>query len=457
MSATHPLGHYGPVVTPAGMKEPILFGDFATQGVETFDGFRGAGGYQTALDALKNRKPDEITEIVKASGLRGRGGAGFPTGMKWSFVPKGSPKPKYLVVNADESEPGTYKDRELMARSPHRLLEGILLAAYAIDSHHAFVYLRGEFAFLEPLLAGALVDARKAGLFGKNIGGSGFDLEITLHVGAGAYICGEETALLDSLEGKRGQPRTKPPFPAVEGLYRCPTVVNNVETIQSVPFIVKNGADWFRKWGTEKSPGTKVFSVSGLVNKPGNYEIEMGLPLSQLLDKYAGGMRAGHKLKAVIPGGSSVPWLTPDQMETHLDFDSVAAAGSLLGSGGAIFIDDGVCVVDALLNLTHFYRHESCGKCTPCREGTHWMEMLLEKIEHGQGDEGDLRTLKTVAEQILGRSLCALGDAAAMPILSVLQKFPDEVQHHITNRRCLVNTRRESVERVRGARATAAV
>jgi NADH-quinone oxidoreductase subunit F len=445
----HPLGDYGPVVTPAGMKEPILFGDFAHDGVETLDGFRRAGGYETALDALKSRKPDEVTEIVKASGLRGRGGAGFPTGMKWSFVPKASPNPKYLVVNADESEPGTYKDRELMARSPHRLLEGILLASYAIQSHHAFIYLRGEFAFLEPLIARALSDARGAGIFGKNINGSGFDLEITLHVGAGAYICGEETALLDSLEGKRGQPRTKPPFPAVEGLYRCPTVVNNVETIQSVPFIVKNGAEWFRKWGTEKSPGTKVFSVSGLVNKPGNYEIEMGLPLSQLLDKYAGGMRAGTKLKAVIPGGSSVPWLTPDQIETKLDFESVAAAGSLLGSGGAIFLDEGVCVVDALLNLTHFYRHESCGKCTPCREGTHWMEMLLHKIEDGEGDAGDVRTLKTVAEQILGRSLCALGDAAAMPILSVLQKFPDEVDHHVTAKRCLVNRRRESVERVR--------
>ena len=445
----HPLGNYGPVTTPAGMKEPILFGDFAHDGVETLAGFRKAGGYEVALGALRNKKPDEVTEIVKASGLRGRGGAGFPTGMKWSFVPKASPNPKYLVVNADESEPGTFKDRELMARSPHRLLEGILLASHAIQSHHAFVYLRGEFTFLEPLLARALADARGAGLFGKNIDGSGFDLEVTLHLGAGAYICGEETALLDSLEGKRGQPRTKPPFPAVEGLYRCPTVVNNVETIQSVPFIVKNGADWFRKWGTEKSPGTKIFSVSGPVVKPGNYEIEMGLPLSELLDKYAGGMRSGFKLKAVIPGGSSVPWLTPDQIGTKLDFESVAAAGSLLGSGGAIFLDEGVCVVDALLNLTHFYRHESCGKCTPCREGTHWMEMLLHKIEDGEGSAGDVATLKTVAEQILGRSLCALGDAAAMPILSVLQKFPDEVQHHVTAKRCLVNRRRESVEKVR--------
>ena len=446
---SHPLGCYGPVVTPKGRKEPILFGDFAIANAETLEGFRAGGGYATAIDAIKNRKPEEITEVVKASGLRGRGGAGFPTGMKWGFVPKDSPKPKYLVVNADESEPGTFKDRELLSRSPHRLIEGMLLAAYAIGSHHAFIYARGEFLFLASLLDRALADARAAGLVGKNVGGTGFDLEITLHWGAGAYICGEETALLDSLEGKRGQPRTKPPFPAVEGLYRCPTVVNNVETLQTVPFIVKNGAAWFKGWGTEKSPGTKIFSVSGLVNRPGNYEIEMGLPLRALLDDYAGGMWPGTKLKAVIPGGSSVPWLTPDQLDTKLDFESVAAAGSLLGSGGAIFLDEGVCVVDALLNLTHFYRHESCGKCTPCREGTHWLETVLAKIEHGQGGPEDVRTLKTVSEQILGRSLCALGDAAAMPILSVLEKFPQEFEHHLTAKRCLVNRRRASVERVR--------
>jgi NADH-quinone oxidoreductase subunit F len=446
---THPLGRYGPVSTPPGRKGPILFGDFAASGVETLDGFRAVGGYDMVRQALKDMKPSEIIDIVKSSGLRGRGGAGFPTGAKWGFVPKDSPKPKYLVVNADESEPGTYKDRELLSRSPHRLIEGIVLTSFAIGAHHAFIYLRGEFAFLEPLLEAALNDARRAGYLGKGIQGTDYELEVTLHLGAGAYICGEETALLDSLEGKRGQPRTKPPFPAVEGLYGCPTVVNNVETLQFVPFILKNGAPWFRGWGPEKSPGTKVFSVSGLVNRPGNYEIEMGLPLSALLQDYAGGMKAGAKIKAVIPGGSSVPWLGVDQLDTRLDFESVAAAGSLLGSGGAIVIDDGLCVVDSLLNLTHFYRHESCGKCTPCREGTYWMEVMLGRIEAGKGTREDLVNLKSAAEQILGRSLCALGDAAAMPILSVLEKFRDEVEHHVTAGKCLVNRRREAVSRLR--------
>ncbi len=446
---SHPLGHYGPVVTPPGRKEPILFQDFAAPAVETLEGFRAIGGYETARAALTGRKPEEIIEIVKASGLRGRGGAGFPTGMKWGFVPKASPRPRYLVVNADESEPGTFKDRELLSRSPHRLIEGILLAAYAIGAHRAFVYLRGEFAFLVPVLERALDEARRAGLVGSSPKATGYELEITPHLGAGAYICGEETALLDSLEGKRGNPRTKPPFPAVEGLYGCPTVINNVETIQSVPFIVQHGAAWWRGWGTEKSTGTKIFSVSGMVNRPGNYEVEMGLPLRALLDEYAGGMRPGYRVKAVIPGGSSVPWLGADQLDTRLDFESVAAAGSLLGSGGAIVIDDGVCVVDAGLNLTKFYRHESCGKCTPCREGTHWMETILARLEDGQGSREDLVTLKTVAEQILGRSLCALGDAAATPVLSLLEKFPEEFEHHVVAGKCLVNRRRAAVARAR--------
>jgi NADH-quinone oxidoreductase subunit F len=448
-SVSHPLGAYGPVVTPPGRKEPILFTDFAAPGVETLEGFRAIGGYATARAALKDRKPEEIIEIVKASGLRGRGGAGFPTGLKWSFVPKASPKPKYLVVNADESEPGTFKDRELITRSPHRLLEGVLLSAYAIGAHQAFIYIRGEFAFLVPVLERAVAEARAAGLLGKDAAGSGYDLDVVVHLGAGAYICGEETALLDSLEGKRGNPRTKPPFPAVEGLYGCPTVVNNVETVQTVPFIVKDGAAWYRGWGTEKSPGTKIFSVSGMVNRPGNYEIEFGLPLSALLEEYAGGMRAGYRLKAVIPGGSSVPWLGPDQLATPLDFESVQAAGSLLGSGGAIVIDDGVCAVDAGLNLAKFYRHESCGKCTPCREGGRWMEVILQRLEDGQGSHRDIADLKSIASQILGRSLCALGDAAAMPVLSLLEKFPDEFEHHVTVGKCVVNRRRAAVERAR--------
>ena len=446
---SHPLGVYGPVVTPPGRKPPILFGDFAAPAVETLEGFRAIGGYETARAALKDRKPEEIIEIVKASGLRGRGGAGFPTGLKWSFVPKASPKPKYLVVNADESEPGTFKDRELIARSPHRLLEGVLLSAYAIGAHQAFIYIRGEFAFLVPGLERAVAEAQRAGLLGKNAASSGYDVDVVVHLGAGAYICGEETALLDSLEGKRGNPRTKPPFPAVEGLYGCPTVVNNVETIQTVPFLVKNGAAWYRGWGTEKSPGTKIFSVSGMVNRPGNYEIEFGLPLSALLEEYAGGMRAGYRLKAVIPGGSSVPWLGADQLATPLDFESVQAAGSFIGSGGAIVIDDGVCAVDAGLNLTKFYRHESCGKCTPCREGGRWMEVILQRLEDGQGSRRDIADLKSIAGQILGRSLCALGDAAAMPVLSILEKFPDEFEHHVTTGKCVVNRRRTAVERAR--------
>jgi NADH-quinone oxidoreductase subunit F len=446
---SHPLGAYGPVVTPPGRKAPILFQDFAAPAVETLEGFRAIGGYETARAALKERKPGEIIEIVKASGLRGRGGAGFPTGLKWSFVPQASPKPKYLVVNADESEPGTFKDRELIARSPHRLLEGVLLSAYAIGAHLAFIYIRGEFAFLVPVLEGALAEARRAGLLGKNAAGSGFDLEVVVHLGAGAYICGEETALLDSLEGKRGNPRTKPPFPAVEGLYGCPTVVNNVETIQTVPFLVQHGAAWYRGWGTEKSPGTKIFSVSGMVKRPGNYEIEFGVPLAALLEEYAGGMRDGYRLKAVIPGGSSVPWLGADQLATPLDFESVQAAGSFVGSGGAIVIDDGICAVDAGLNITKFYRHESCGKCTPCREGGRWMEVLLQKLEDGHGSRQDIADLKSIAGQILGRSLCALGDAAAMPVLSILEKFPDEFEHHVATGKCVVNRRRTAVERAR--------
>src|SRR5262245_1760578 len=405
--------------------------------------YRAVGGYE-ALPKARAMAAAAVIDELLASELRGRGGAFFPTGRKWSFVPKPdqNPNPHYRAFKAGDSGPCSCKDSEILAPVPHRFIEGCLITAHAVEAKHVYVYIRGEYLDQYEILVAALEELRDE----PELRG---DVTIVLHRGAGAYICGEETALLDSLEGKRGQPRTKPPFPAVEGLYKCPTVVNNVETLQTVPFIVKNGAQWFRGWGTEKSPGTKIFSVSGLVNKPGNYEIEMGLPLSQLLEHYAGGMRSGHKLKAVIPGGSSVPWFTADQMDTKLDFESVAAAGSLLGSGGAIFIDEGICVVDALLNLTHFYRHESCGKCTPCREGTHWMETLLHKIEDGHGSAEDLRILKDAAEQILGRSLCALGDAAAMPVLSVLQKFPDEVEHHVTAKSCLVNRRREAVDRAR--------
>jgi NADH-quinone oxidoreductase subunit F len=437
-------------VTSAERKPPILFGDFDAPGVDTLDGYRAIGGYETAKEVLTGKiDPAEVIEKVKGSGLRGRGGAGFPAGVKWGFVPKDSPKPKYLVVNADESEPGTFKDRELMNRSPHRLIEGSILASYAINAHKAFIYVRGEFAWLTPTLWRAIDEAKVAGFLGASCFGSGYELDIVVHLGAGAYICGEETALLDSLEGKRGQPRVKPPFPAIEGLYGCPTVVNNVETIMNVPFIVKNGPDWYRQWGTEKSSGTKVFSISGMVNKPGNYEIEMGMPMSAFLEECAGGMREGYGLKAIIPGGSSVPWLPKEKIDTRLDFESLNEAGTFLGSGAAIVIDDGVCVVDALLNLIHFYRHESCGKCTPCREGGNWMQTILHRIENGEGSMNDVHDLKSIADQILGRSLCALGDAAAMPVQSVLSLYPDEFEYHVKEKRCLVNRRREAVESAR--------
>ncbi|MEP7028313.1 MAG: NADH-quinone oxidoreductase subunit NuoF, partial [Candidatus Eisenbacteria bacterium] len=360
-------------------KDLLLFAAIDTPGLTGIDVYRKAYDGYKAVEKIIGGKvpPAEVIDLVKASGLRGRGGAGFPTGLKWSFVPKDSPKPRYLVVNADESEPGTFKDRELMAKNPHSLIEGSILAAYAIRSHVAYIYLRGEFAWLMPVLENAIAEAKAAGYLGAKVCGTEYALECHLHLGAGAYICGEETALLNSLEGKRGTPRLKPPFPAVEGLYASPTVVNNVETICAVPPIVLNGADWYRQWGTEKSPGTKLFSVSGPVNKPGNYEVPLGLPIRALLEDYAGGMKAGYKLKAIIPGGSSVPVMTVDQLDTPLDYESVAAAGSMLGSGGAVFVDDQVCMVDLALNVTKFYRHESCGKCTPCREGTHWMENIL--------------------------------------------------------------------------------
>jgi NADH-quinone oxidoreductase subunit F len=416
-------------------------------------GLTGLDVYKRAYDGYKGAEkwlgaklvPADLIEAVKASGLRGRGGAGFSAGMKWSFVPKDSPKPRYLVVNADESEPGTFKDRELMTKNPHQLVEGILLASYAIRANASYIYIRGEFAWLVPVLEKAVAEAKAAGYLGKNILGSGFDLEVHVHLGAGAYICGEETALLNSLEGKRGNPRLKPPFPAVEGLYACPTVVNNVETICAVPGIALNGADWYRTWGTEKSAGSKLFSVSGPVNKPGNYEVPLGLPLRALLEEYAGGMKPGFKLKAIIPGGSSVPVLRADQLDTPLDYESIAAAGSMLGSGGCVFVDDRTCMVDLALNITKFYRHESCGKCTPCREGTHWMELVLTRLEHGEAAMEDIDQLYHMCDMILGKSFCALGDAAAMPVMSFIKQFRDEFEYHVREKRCMVNRRREEL------------
>jgi NADH-quinone oxidoreductase subunit F len=426
-------------------RGPLLFKDIDAPGLTSIDTYRRGGGYETAALVLGKKSPDECIEVVKASGLRGRGGAGFPTGLKWSFVPKGSPKPKYLVCNADESEPGTFKDRELMEKNPHLLIEGMLLSAYAFGAHIGYLYLRGEFAYIQRILERAIGEARAAGFLGDNVLGSGFEFEIHTHLGAGAYICGEETALLSSLEGYRGQPRLKPPFPAVEGLYASPTVVNNVETLMNVPHILRHGAAWFRQWGTEKSPGTKILSVSGPVKRPGNYEVAMGLPLRALIDDLCGGMRDGLKVKAVIPGGSSVPPLPASLLDTGLDYESMNAVGTFIGSGGVIVIDDRTCLVDTLWNITRFYEHESCGKCTPCREGTYWMSEVLERLEHGQGRERDIDLLNDVADNILGKSFCALGDAAAMPVMGFIKHFRDEFEHHVTQRRCLVNRRRESV------------
>ena len=403
--------------------------------------YEARGGYAAARKALKELKPDEVIELVKQSGLRGRGGAGFPTGLKWGFVPKVSTEPKYVVVNADESEPGTFKDRELMEKNPHQLLEGILLAAYAIGSHKSFIYIRGEFGYIVPILEKAIEEAVAKGYLGSGIFGTDFALDLVVHRGAGAYICGEETALLDSLEGFRGQPRLKPPFPAVKGLYGGPTIVNNVETLSFVPLIVGQGPAAFRKFGTEKSPGTKIFSVSGPVKKPGNYELALGTPLSTLLNEVCGGMKDGHELRAVIPGGSSVPVWDASKLNVPLDFESVAAAGSMLGSGGVIVMSHRTCMVEATLNITRFYRHESCGKCTPCREGTYWMEKVLHRIEHGLGLPGDLDLLIDLCHNLEGRSFCALGDAAAMPVRSSIQTFREEYEAHIREKRCVVKDR----------------
>jgi NADH-quinone oxidoreductase subunit F len=426
-------------------RGPLLFANIDEPGLSSIDVYRKGGGYEMLGKVLGPKPPAECIEIVKASGLRGRGGAGFPTGLKWSFVPKDSPKPKYLVCNADESEPGTFKDRELMEKNPHLLIEAMILSAWAIQSNVGYIYLRGEFEYIDRIFERALGEARAAGFLGQNVAGSGWSFELHTHLGAGAYICGEETSLLSSLEGYRGQPRLKPPFPAVEGLYACPTVVNNVETLMNVPHILKNGAQWYRQWGTEKSAGTKVFSVSGQVKRPGNYEVPLGMPLRQLIDEHCGGMKEGYRVKAVIPGGSSVPLLPASMLDTGLDYEAMNAAGTYLGSGGVIVIDDQTCIVDALYNITRFYEHESCGKCTPCREGTYWMSEVFDRLESGHGRERDIDLLLDVADNILGKSFCALGDAAAMPVQGAIKHFRDEFEHHVREKKCLVNRRRSEL------------
>ncbi|OQX92407.1 MAG: NADH-quinone oxidoreductase subunit F [candidate division Zixibacteria bacterium 4484_95] len=396
------------------------------------------GGYTALSKVLKERTPEEVTQEVINSGLRGRGGAGFPTGRKWSFIPKDTDRPIYLCVNADESEPGTFKDRELMLKHPHMLIEGAVITAYAIKCNRAFIYIRGEFATEAHQLERAIAEATEKGFVGKNILGSGFDLEITIYRGGGAYICGEETALMTSLEGGKGYPRLKPPFPAVSGLYLSPTIINNVETICNIPHIMNRGAEWFKSMGTEKSTGSKIFCVSGHVNKPGNYELPMGISLRELLYEYAGGIKNDRNLKVVIPGGSSVPILTADKVDVKMDFESLVEAGSMLGSAGVIVMDETTCIVHAAYVISRFYQHESCGQCSPCRQGTLWMYRILDRIEHGKGKMEDIDLLLDICNNIEGNTICPLGDASVPAVRSSIKYFRDEYEYHIKNKKCLV-------------------
>jgi NADH-quinone oxidoreductase subunit F len=390
------------------------------------------GAYRSVRKAIMDFTPDALIELVKESGLRGRGGAGFPTGVKWGFVPK-DVSPKYVVVNHDEGEPGTFKDRELAEMDPHQLIEGITIAAWANQASKAFIYCRGEFALGSRRLDRAIRDAYAQGYLGRRIFGSDFDFDIVLHRGAGAYICGEESALLDSLEGHRGQPRLRPPFPAVKGLYGRPTVINNTETLSSLPAIVENGPQWFKQWGTEKSPGTKMLSVSGHVNKPANYEVPLGTSLQHVLD-LAGGMKNGGKVKAIIPGGASAPLLT--STDIPVDFEALKDAGTMLGSGAIVFMDESTCMVRNALVTTEFFEHESCGKCTPCREGTWWAVKVLERIEHGEGRQEDMDLLLDIADGIDGRSFCPLGDAASWALRSNVKLFREEFEQHVAEGAC---------------------
>jgi NADH-quinone oxidoreductase subunit F len=419
---------FEPVLTPH-VREPNSYTlDFYMARARGYDGLRKA----------LTLEPTGIIEQVKASGLRGRGGAGFPTGLKWQFVLKDTPKPKYIACNADESEPGTFKDHVLMERNPHLLIEGCAIACYAIGAKVAYIYIRGEFWHVQQHLEAAIAEAYRAGFLGRNILGTGFDCDVYVHRGAGAYEAGEETALIESLEGKRAQPRLKPPFPAVAGLYQCPTAVNNVETLCNVPPIVLNGPEWFASLGPEKNGGPKLYCISGHVKRPGTYEASMHTTLRELIygEPYAQGMLGGRTFKAIIPGGSSVPLLLDEHLDTPASFDHVQKAGSLLGSAGLIVLDDSVCMVWLAMNLLHFYRHESCGKCTPCREGGDWLYKLLQRVERGEGQMKDIDLLYGVASNIVGKTLCAFGDAAATPVLTTLKLFRNEFEAHVREGRC---------------------
>jgi NADH-quinone oxidoreductase subunit F len=430
---------------------PVLTDNWDQERSWTMAAYEERGGYGALKKAL-GMAPDEVVAEVKDSGLRGRGGAGFPTGMKWGFIPQDNPRPKYLVVNADESEPGTCKDIPLMMASPHTLIEGVIISSYAIRANHAFIYVRGEVLHVVRRLQRAVQEAYLAGHLGKNIHGSGYDLDLVIHAGAGAYICGEETALLDSLEGRRGQPRLRPPFPAVAGLYASPTVINNVESIASVPSIIEHGSGWFSSMGTEKSKGYGIFSLSGHVNRPGQFEAPLGITLRELID-LAGGMREGRELKFWTPGGSSTPLLTGEHLDVPLDFEGIGEAGSMLGTRALQIFDDSTCVVRAVLRWTEFYKHESCGKCTPCREGTWWLVQVLGRLERGQGTEDDLDLLLDQCDNIMGRSFCALADGAVAPISSSIEFFRDEYLEHFRNGGCPFDPAASTLFATAGARA----
>jgi NADH-quinone oxidoreductase subunit F len=424
------------------MQQEIVFskyyGQSGTEGLEYYK--KHDGGY-SALKKSIEMGVEKVLQEVKDSGLRGRGGAGFPCGTKWGFIPKGSDKPKYLVINADESEPGTFKDRAIMTFQPHLMIEGSIISAMTINAHMIYCYIRGEYVREAEILEKAIDEAYKAGYLGKNVAGTGYQLDMVVHRGAGAYICGEETALLNSLEGKRGEPRIKPPFfPAAIGLFGCPTVVNNVETLACIPMIVNRGAPWFRQFGPEKNHGMKLFCVSGHVNNPGLYERPLGYPMMKLINEDCGGIWKGRKLKAAFPGGSSAPVLTAEECNVNLDFDSLAKAGSMLGSAGIMVIDDATCMVRVAIRTAHFYQVESCGQCTPCREGTMWLKDLHDRLEAGKGEPGDLALIEDICNNMDGTTICAFGEATAWPLRSMVKKFRTEYEQHISEKRCPFGT-----------------
>ncbi len=411
------------------MAENVLTQHFGLENLYKIDEYVKKRGYTAVKKALQ-MKPEDILEEMKKANLRGRGGAGFPAGVKWGFVPQVD-KPKYLCVNADEGEPGTFKDRYIMSHNPHMLIEGIIITSYCVGIHSAYIYIRGEYEAIAQRLEEAIAEASEKGFLGKNILNSGFSLDVFVHRGAGAYICGEETALLESLEGKRGNPRLKPPFPASVGLFQCPTVINNVETISNIPQIILNGAEWFIGKGLPKDGGTRIFGVSGMVEKPGIYELPLGTNLKEIINKHAGGVKKGKKLKAVIPGGMSAPVLKADEIDIPMDFDSLVNAESMLGSAAIIVIDTGTSMLDVLKTVTKFYSHESCGQCTPCRIGTSWIHKIVKRMTEGKGRKKDIDEIIRLASNILGKTLCPLGDAAAMPILSIAKKFRKELESRL--------------------------